>query len=74
MKYVVLLSSEEFGNEFFHYDTVSEAREGFLRLWQSAEDMMAADGIEREVFYLGAVMHPRPADFVIGNESWVMGL
>jgi hypothetical protein len=45
----VILTSEEFGEETFDYDTLKEAREGFSRLKQSCKAETDNDGIERRL-------------------------
>jgi hypothetical protein len=45
----VILTSEEFGEEEFDYDTLKEARAGFERLKQSCQAESDKDGIERRL-------------------------
>ena len=45
----VILTSDEFGEEEFDYDTLREAREGFNRLKLSCQAETEKDSIERRL-------------------------
>jgi len=46
---LVILSSDEFGEEEFDFDTLEEARAGFERLKQSCQIEAEKDSIERRL-------------------------
>lgn len=45
----VLMSSQEFGEESFSYDSIEEALKGFARLKQSCKKHGKKDGVERRL-------------------------
>ncbi len=53
--FMVRLSSEEYGVEYFKYDSEQEALDGFSRLRIQAKEHTQKDGIDREVVYIGVV-------------------
>ena len=52
-EYTVSMSSKEYGVEYFEYETREEALEGFDRLFETTKQYTEADGIVRQVAYLG---------------------
>lgn len=48
-QWVVVLSSDEYGNEFYKYDSPKEQAEGMNRLLQSAQKHSAVDTVKRTV-------------------------
>ena len=46
--YILVMSSEEYGEEEFEYDTFEEAQEGQARIEKKIQELN--DGIEREFY------------------------
>ena len=57
MKYTVMMESEEFGREFFTYETMAEALAGIGRLHD--ESTKLDDGVERVI---GLVVNHNPGN------------
>ncbi len=62
----VLLESDEFGREYFDYDSPREALAAVKRLTTAAAAETSRDGVERLV---GIVVVPAAADFD-GDDDW----
>jgi hypothetical protein len=50
--YKIMLTSDEYGEEFFKYNTRKEAKKAFSRLALSSHECTKEDGITRSIYLI----------------------